>query len=824
MSREELIREVRELRKQNQRATQYIREKVNQLLTVIGTSTLRPDELDDMTLIELDPISIISNSFAQVLRHLKQTNDELKIAHDEISAIFDSAGMGILVVDCDLHVIAFNRMASKQFRIVPNRRGAARCSQLVCHKENYEQCSARRAIETGSVIHSELLTDGRHFDVVATPLRDKDGLISRVVLVYMDITERIAAQEKIRLSEERYRDLFEHSTDLIHVLRADSSIQFVNRAWLEALGYAESELSDISIFDIIDPECRECGPEFKSIVCGDKDGRFETIFLTKNRQRIIVEGDVSAITEKGQFAGTRGIFRDITERKLAEEKLQKSEKKYRELFDHAGDALFIFDLSGRMLDVNEVAAERLRYSREELMQMTLRDIEGPEQAVHLTQRIESLIRHGSSIFETVHRRKDGTLIATETGSRIIEFDGRPAILSAARDISERRKLEEQLLQAQKMESVGTLAGGVAHDFNNILTAIIGYGQLTLMNMAKDDPNRLNIEQLIEAADRAARLTQDLLLFSRKQPTEKKQVDLNEIIEKMRKFLLRLIGEDIELRTVLSGGQIPILADAHQIQQVLMNLSVNARDAMKKSGLLTITSEVVNIDRQYVTLQGLGKPGTYALLMVSDTGEGMDEETAQKIFEPFFTTKEAGKGTGLGLSVVYGIVKQHEGNINVYSEPGVGTTFRVYLPLIAPLAADDEAPVPEEQPVRGNETILLAEDNEAVRNMTETALRKYGYTVISAADGEDAIKKYQENKETIQLLLFDLIMPKKSGKEAYDEIRRIRSDIKVIFATGYSPDIVEFKASLGSDAIVVYKPITPVDLLRKMRSVLDAGRT
>jgi PAS domain S-box-containing protein len=825
MSKEELILEVRELRKNNSRATKYIREKVNQLLTVAGTCPLKPNELDDLTLIELDPIGIISDSFTRVLLHLKQTNEELKVAHDEISAIFDSAGMGILVVDRDMRVLAFNRMLSEQFRIDPNMSAAMHCNQLICHKEQREHCPAERAIKAGSMINADLLLDGRHFDVVATPIRrEKDGVISQVVLVYMDMTERILAEEKIRRSEERYRDLFENSTDLIQILGADSSIRFVNRAWLETLGYQEKELSDISIFDLIHPECLNCGPEFKSIVCGGTAGRFETTFITKDKQKIVVEGDVSAITENGRFAGTRGIFRDITERKLIEEYLQKSEKKYRELFDHAGDALFIFDLSGRMLDVNELACQRLRYSREELMKMSPGDIDSPDEAVNAPQRVENLIRNGSSIFETVHMCKDGTAIDTEVGSRIIEFDGNPAILSAARDIRERRKLEEQLRQSQKMESIGTLAGGVAHDFNNILTAIIGYGNITLMKMAPDDPNRPNIEQMLQASDRAAHLTRDLLLFSRKQSIERRPVDLNEIIENMRKFLLRLIGEDIELRTALHDGQIPILADAHQIQQVLMNLSANARDAMKKGGLLTITSEMVSLDSQFITLHGFGKPGRHALLTFSDTGEGMDEHTTQKIFEPFFTTKEVGKGTGLGLAVVYGIIKQHEGHITVYSEPGRGTTYKIHLPVIESDAEGEEPPAAKEHPVGGVETILHAEDNESVRNLTVSVLQGFGYTVITAVDGDDAVNKYRENKDSIQLLLFDLIMPKKSGKEAYDEIRKIRPDIKTIFLSGYSPDFVRDRTSPGNDAMIVYKPITPMDLLKKVRSMLDEGKT
>lgn len=517
---------------------------------------------------------------------------------------------------------------------------------------------------------------------------------------------------------------------------------------------------------------------------------------------------------------TEELENELGERIRAEAGLQKSEKKYRELFDHAGDAIFIVDLSGRMLDANEAACVRLGYSRDELMNMTPMDIDSPEHAAQVPARIESLKRNGSLIFETSHMRKDGTAIPTEVGSRVIEFDGKPAILSTARDISERRRLEEQLRQSQKMESIGTLAGGIAHDFNNILTAIIGYGSITLMKMGKDDSNRFNIEQILAAADRAANLTKDMLLFSRKQRIENKPVDLNDIIRKMEKFLMRVIGEDIAFRTIISAETLPVLADEHQMGQVLMNLAVNARDAMQNGGVLTIASEEVLLDSQFIALHGYGAPGRYALITVSDTGEGMDEQTRQKIFEPFFTTKEVGKGTGLGLAVAYGIVQQHDGYIYVYSEPKAGTTFRIYLPLTASEIDKTDRTEAAPYPQGGTETILLAEDDEALRKMTSSLLVSLGYTIIIAVDGEDALQKFRGHQEAIDLLLFDIIMPKKSGNEAYAEIRKLRHDMKAVFMSGYSPDIIRNKVALADAATIVYKPVRPSDLLEKIRSLLD----
>jgi len=340
-----------------------------------------------------------------------------------------------------------------------------------------------------------------------------------------------------------------------------------------------------------------------------------------------------------------------------------------------------------------------------------------------------------------------------------------------------------------------------------------------MKMAKDDPQRLNIEHMLEAGDRAARLTQSLLLFSRKHISVRKPVDLNEIIRTVNKFLKRIIGEDVECRTSLFEDALPIYGDAHQLEQVLMNLATNARDAMSTGGIFTIATEQVRLDKAFITIHGYGRLGIYGLITISDTGKGMDAVTQEHIFEPFYTTKEVGKGTGLGLSIAYGIIKQHEGFINVYSEPGQGTSFKIYLPLIS-AGVEEEKKTVKEHPRVGTETILLAEDDETVRTMTRAILEEVGYTVIAAVDGQDGVNKYKENKDRIKLLLFDLIMPKKTGKEAYDEIRAIQPDIKILFQSGYAPDLVRQKLLLEGKMPVVFKPVTPMMLLKQVRSVLD----
>jgi CheY-like chemotaxis protein len=297
------------------------------------------------------------------------------------------------------------------------------------------------------------------------------------------------------------------------------------------------------------------------------------------------------------------------------------------------------------------------------------------------------------------------------------------------------------------------------------------------------------------------------------------MDVNRIIRKVGMFLKRIIGEDVECETTLFENPMPVLGDAHQFEQVLMNLATNARDAMPTGGLFSVNTEPTRFDENFISAHGYGKPGNYALITISDTGIGMDEATREHLFEPFFTTKEVGTGTGLGLAVVYGIIKQHEGYVDVYSETGRGTTFKIYLPLIE-AGVHEEIKATEEHPTGGIETILLAEDDKSVRNLMRNVLEHFGYKVITAHDGQDAVDKYKENKDTIRLLLFDIIMPKKTGKEAYNEIKTIRPDIKIIFQSGYAPDAVRQKALLDENAAVVCKPISPTELLKLVRMTLD----
>jgi two-component system cell cycle sensor histidine kinase/response regulator CckA len=372
-----------------------------------------------------------------------------------------------------------------------------------------------------------------------------------------------------------------------------------------------------------------------------------------------------------------------------------------------------------------------------------------------------------------------------------------------------------------MEAIGHLAGGVAHDFNNILTVIYGYCNLIRMKMDEDASYLSDIDEVLAAAERAANLTRSLLAFSRKQVMNPAMVNLNEVVRNVCKLLTRVIGEDIQLNSVFEPNSPMIFADRGQIEQVLLNMATNARDAMPNGGIFSIETEIREIDDSYIHSHGYGKPGKYAFISVSDSGMGMDAATCKNIFDPFFTTKEIGKGTGLGLSIAYGVVKQHNGFIDVTSNPGKGTTFSIYIPLEKEVHAEIVAEKSPDYPASGNETVLIAEDDAAIRQYTGLILKKFGYDVILAHDGEDAIEKFRASRERISIVVMDMVMPGKSGKEACEEIRRIQPGTKVLFMSGYSPDLLQNKGFFASAEEILAKPIQPLEFVRKVRQLLDS---
>ncbi|MBK9710594.1 MAG: response regulator [Kouleothrix sp.] len=522
---------------------------------------------------------------------------------------------------------------------------------------------------------------------------------------------------------------------------------------------------------------------------------------------------------------------ELRQRRQAEAALRRTEARYRDLFENANDMIYTHDLEGYFTSVNSMGLRLTGYTRDELLSMNIEQLFAPE---YLQLRAEAAQKHQLeetlvSAEEIEVIRKDATRVWVEVSSRLIYEDGRPVGLQGiARDISERRRaeeerrqLEDQLLQAQKMESIGTLAGGVAHDFNNMLTAIIGNIQLVLEDVLPDSPDYPLLTEIEKAAMRATALTRQLLTFSRRQPIERRTVDLNGTITEVSQMLRRIIGEDVEIAIRQAPGMAPILADPAQVQQVVMNLAVNARDAMPEGGRLLIATGVVDLDEAACRNYAWARPGRYVQIVVSDTGVGMDVETQQRIFEPFFTTKERGRGTGLGLSVVYGIIKQHEGFIQVASEPGHGTTFTIFLPAPS-FVSDAVAPELSHMVRGGHETILVAEDESSLRYLAATVLERLGYTVLLAEDGKVALDMFESDPARIDLVVLDLVMPRFGGRDALARMRAIRPELRALFVTGY--DDSDEHARSASVAIpgttLLHKPYR-VDMLGlRVRELLD----
>jgi PAS domain S-box-containing protein len=531
----------------------------------------------------------------------------------------------------------------------------------------------------------------------------------------------------------------------------------------------------------------------------------------------------------GKMTGVIEYVHDITERKRTEETLRKSEERFKELYDNAPLGYHEYDAEGRITRVNRTELEMLGYTAEEMLGRYVWDfiVEGVSHEV-VKAKLGGKLPPDRAI-ERTYRRKDGIIFPVLIQDRLIKDDeGRiTGIRTTIQDITERKRaekemadLQEQLRQSQRIEAIGRLTGGIAHDFNNLLTVIEGYSQLSLLQLKEGDPLKGNIEEIENASQRGADLTQQLLAFSRRQILEFKVLDLNTILRDLDKMLHRIIGEDIELVYLLSDDLGKVKTDPRQIEQVILNLVVNARDAMPFGGKLTIETSNVVLDEAYSHTHIALKPGHYVMLSVSDTGIGMSPEVKERIFDPFFTTKEVGKGTGLGLSTVHGIVSQSGGHIWVYSEYGKGATFKIYLPRVEeetlPLRVRDEtAALPG-----GTETILLVEDEPSVRSLASRILRDYGYTVMEAANGDEALQIAKGHSEKIHLLLADVVMPKIGGKDLADHLKSLRQDTKVLFTSGYTDNTIVHHGVLDPGVLFLQKPFSPEALLRKVREVLD----
>jgi PAS domain S-box-containing protein len=526
----------------------------------------------------------------------------------------------------------------------------------------------------------------------------------------------------------------------------------------------------------------------------------------------------------GQVTALVGVVLDVTDRYRNEEELNRSEERYCELFENANDIIYTHDLSGGFTSINKAAERMLGYSHAEVLQMNVRDVVAPEQ-LDLAQKMVARKVAGDvsrTEYELDVMAKTGRRVTLEVNTRLIRRDGTVVgVQGIARDVTERKRLEWQLGQSQKMEAVGQLAGGIAHDFNNLLTAILGNAQLASLGQPVSAELRECLTEIAGASHRAAALTRQLLVFSRQEQIDRRAMSLSSTLNDFMKMLRRIIGEHIDVRLSI-GNRVPsVLADPAQIEQVVLNLAVNARDAMPDGGRLAIEVDEATFSEPETTSGAPIPAGRYARLRFTDTGCGIRADVRQRIFEPFFTTKPVGEGTGLGLAVVYGIVRQHDGYIDVVSAPGEGTRFTVYFP-----AVEHEVPARAE-PVQGGaiggrETILVAEDEVALRRLTERLLTGLGYSVIVAEDGIEALELFRQRQSEIDLMLVDIVMPGKGGRDVHAGVRALGSEVPIVFMTGYSADVAPHALGTDTACRVLYKPYDLDALASVVREVLEGA--
>lgn len=642
---------------------------------------------------------------------------------------------------------------------------------------------------------------------------------------FIDITENRQTQEALRHAEEKYRSIFEHAFEGIFRSAPDGSFQDVNPSLAEMFGYSSPEEFIASIGDIgqqlfIEPEKHTQYLHALKNHGLVRDFEFETV--RRDGKKIWLSIHTRAIRDSaGRLLHYDGYVEDITERKQAEEKLRRALSWQEAIFEESRDAVIISDADSRFVDANAAACELTGYSKEELLHMSARDLNPEVDPSKIDAICKRILRNEDILEETAIFTKEGREIEVEFWHSRVIISGESYFHSIVRDITARKRLEAQFRQAQKMEAVGILAGGVAHDFNNLVTIIKGYTELLLTSVDPNDAQCRDLEQIENACRSAETLTTQLLAFSRKQILKPKILNLNSIIEDTHKMLRRLMPENIKIAVVPDPDLGVVNADPGQIQHIIMNLAVNARDAMPQGGNITIETANADFDENYVMEHHQTKEGPYVMLAISDNGIGMDDATRARIFEPFFTTKGRFKGTGLGLSTVYGIVKQSSGFIWAYSEPGKGTTFKIYFPRVAGETTPEVPDVRLNSASRGSETVLVVEDEAAVRILAGRILRDRGYTVLEAAEGTEALKQAQDHMGDIHLILTDVVMPGMSGRELVSEMVRIRPNMKVLYISGYTDRAIVHNGILDPDVAFLQKPFTIDGLARKVQEALKS---
>jgi PAS domain S-box-containing protein len=745
-------------------------------------------------------------------------------------ATLESTADGILVLGRDNRIVRFNDRCAELLEIPPAvlaryeigpvlLRALRRAADPAALLARLRALGAEPAATGSAVIE---FADGRVVECHARP-QYLDGVVIGKVWSFRDHTDRWRAEVELRRSEERFRALLENVWDSIVLIDAAGVIHFSASAETVG-GYRHEDLIGRNVLDLLHPEDRGSAEQMLAGLVEVHGARVATEIRFLHADGSWRVGEVIAQNLLGHPA-VRGIVintHDITERKRVEEELEVQRAYFAELFESAPEAIVLVDEHDRVLRANQEFTRTFGYTIEEVVGRPAADLIIPaelrDEALAITERVAV----GEKVsLETVRRRKDGVRVPVSILATAIRAPGKGLeIYGIYRDITGRKQLEEQLLQSQKIEAVGRLAGGIAHDFNNLLTAIRGHTSFLMEEIPTDAPWRSELGEIDRAAGRAASLTRQLLAFSRKQILNPRVVDLNALILGMEKLLRRLIGEDIALVAALSPGECRVKADPGQLEQVLLNLVVNARDAMPAGGRIVVETRPVPASVASAPASAAPAAGGYALLAVRDNGQGMDEQTRERIFEPFFTTKGPGEGTGLGLSTVYGIVEQSGGWLRVESEVGRGTTMSVFLPWAEEAVEAPPAPARQGEAAGRGETVLLVEDDGAVRALARRILERQGYRLLAAGTGEEAIQLATHHDGALDLLLTDVVMPGMSGRELAERLTAERPGLGVLFMSGYTEDDVLRRGIFETGTSFLGKPFTPDVLARRVREVLE----